>query len=242
MDLANLDTAICQLAAYGRRHADQRGQFASVAAKYLGLRKEFGRIYEGMLSDPLLMGIIEEAALEVACGWRPVPSVASSPSHGIQTIYCDGCCLSNGLAGARAGYGVHITDPSGTGLLSESFRVPVADPQTNQRAELLALRYALSIVAEHTMVVYEIYSDSRYAIDCVTKWSGAWEVGGWRKANGKPVLHADIIRDCLAMYRRVGDRVRLNHIAAHTGLGDPHSRGNAEADRLARNGAELSAE
>jgi ribonuclease HI len=234
----DIDTVVCQLMAYGRRHSDTRGQFAAAAAKYLGLRKEFGRVHEGMFDDPLLREIIDTAALETACGWRRPDMVG--PSVELQTIYCDGCCLSNGRAEARAGFGVYVINLSGTGLLSESFRVPVGDPQTNQRAELLALRYALSIVAEHPSVVYDIYTDSRYAIDCLTKWCNAWEASGWRKSDNKPVLHAEIIQDCLTMFRSAGDRVRLHHIAAHTGFSDAHSRGNAEADRLARVGAELS--
>ena len=233
MDLDNLDSVICQLAAYGRRHADSKGQFAAVAAKYLGLRKEFGRVYEGMLSDPLLVEIIEEAQLEIACGWRPAAYAALT----VQTIYCDGCCLGNGREDARAGFGVHAVDTSGATVFSEPFRVPASDPQTNQRAELLALRYALTMVGEDPC---EIHTDSRYAIDCLTKWAPAWEASGWRRADNKPVLHTDIIKDCRAMYIRAGDRVKLCHVAAHTGGTDAHSRGNAVADRLARAGAELS--
>jgi ribonuclease HI len=246
MDLDNLDTVICQLAAYGRRHSDIKGQFAATAAKYLGLRKEFGRVYEGMLSDPLLVEIIEEAQLEIACGWRPPAADGGDAieSPGVQTIYCDGCCLGNGREGARAGYGIHTVDAGGAGALSEAFRVPADDPQTNQRAELLALRYALTIASAWPAADrgrrYEIRTDSRYAIDCLTKWSAGWEASGWRRADNKPVLHADIIKDCLVMFRRLGDRVQLLHVAAHTGGTDVHSRGNAVADRLAREGAELS--
>ena len=234
MDIHALDTIICQLSAYSRRHTGQKADFAGVAAKYLGLRKEFGRVYEGMLDDPLLREIIEIAALDVSCGWRP------ESGSGLQTIYCDGCCLGNGREGARAGFGIYMVDASGAAVFRESFRVPASDPQTNQRAELLALRYALSIVSgDGDIGRYEIYTDSRYAIDCLTKWSAAWEASGWRRADNKPVLHADIIKDCLVMYVRAGDRIRLHHIEAHTGATDAHSRGNAVADRLARAGAEL---
>lgn len=233
MDISALDTIVCQLSAYSRRHTGQKADFAAVAAKYLGLRKEFGRVYEGMFDDPLLREIIEIAALDVACGWRP----ESAP--GLHTIYTDGCCLGNGREGARAGFGVYMVDASGASVFRESFRVPASDPQTNQRAELLALRYALSIVSDSGSRAYEIYTDSRYAIDCLTKWSASWEASGWRRADNKPVLHADIIKDCLAMYARASDRIRLHHIEAHTGATDPHSRGNAVADRLARAGAEL---
>lgn len=226
-----LDNAINMLVGYSRRHSGPKAQFAAVAAKYLGLRKEFGRVYEGMLSDPLLQEILEEAATATAC----------VDDSGFHTIYCDGCCLGNGREGAVAGYGICVVDGRGVSLQSESFRVPYGDPQTNQRAELLALRYALTIVAENPHICYKIYTDSRYGMDCITKWSMSWEENGWRRADGKPVLHADIIKDCVTMYKVAAEsrRVSLHHIASHTGASDPHSRGNAEADRLARLGAEL---
>jgi ribonuclease HI len=230
----DIDSVVCQLSAYSRRHSGPKAQLAGVAAKYLGLRKEFGRVYEGMFLDPLLQEIIEEAQLEIGCGWRPSADLCSAEQY----IYCDGCCLGNGAVGARAGFGVYVTDASGAEQYSGSSRLPADDPQTNQRAELLALRYALSIVSENPSIRYSIYTDSRYAMDCLEKWAPAWEASGWRKSDNKPVLHSDLIKDCLTMYRRESERIALHHISAHTGFDDPHSRGNAEADRLAREGAE----
>jgi ribonuclease HI len=228
----DLPTVIQQLSAYARRNTGAKAQLAGVTAHWLGLRMEIGRVYEGMLDDPLIRDIVLEAAMETACGWRPGAS-------GVQIIYCDGCCLGNGLAGARAGFGVYVTDGSGATVLADSLRVPPSDPQTNQRAELLALRYALSHVSAHTEFNFHIYTDSQYAIDCMETWATAWEASGWRKSNNKPVLHAEIIKDCLTAYRRAGTRVRLVHIASHTGLPDIHSMGNARADTLAKAGAEL---
>lgn len=227
----DLDTAVAQLAAYSRRHTGQKAQFAGVAAKYLGLRKEFGRVYDGMLADPLLKEIIGEAALTTACGWRPPPDTKARAA-----IYCDGCCLSNGRAEARAGYGIHVVDPSGV-LFSNGFRLDSSEPQTNQRAELTALLYALNYASENTRNSYTIYSDSRYGIDCITRWADGWAAAGWRKSDKKPVLHSDLIISCYTLYKELGDRVVLEFIEAHTGFNDAHSRGNAIADRLAREGA-----
>jgi len=223
----DIDTTILQLNTYYDKHIRTnatKANFAKVTANYLLLCKEFGRAYDG-IHDECIQEIVNEAAM---------PVVSSS-----QIIYCDGCCLGNGQDGARAGFGIYITDVSGASILRESFRVPSCDSQTNQRAELLALRYALSYVSEHTRVEFIIYTDSRYAMDCVTKWASAWAVSGWRKSDNKPVLHSDVIQDCLTMYTRVVDRLRLEHIESHTGRNDTASRGNAEADRLARAGAEL---
>jgi ribonuclease HI len=186
-----------------------------------------------MFADPLLQEIIEESRLEIACGWKP------SLESGLHTIYTDGCCLGNGKEGARAGYGIYVTDASGASVFSGRFKLPETDVQTNQRAELTALLYALNYAGENTGAAFEIYSDSRYAIDCVTRWGPGWEAGGWRKSDGKPVLHSDLIRSCVALARDLGSCVKIYHIEAHTGGDDVHSRGNAVADRLSREGAEL---
>jgi ribonuclease HI len=228
----NIDTIILQLNTYYDNHIRTnapKANHAKVTANYLMLCKEFGRAYDGIHEEPGVKEIVNEIVTEAA-----MADVTSS-----QIIYCDGCCLGNGQVGARAGFGIYITDVSGASVLRESFRVPSCDSQTNQRAELLALRYALSYVSEHTDVEFIIYTDSRYAMDCITKWAIGWAASGWRKSDNKPVLHSDLIQDCLTMYTRVVDRLRLEHIASHTGRKDDASQGNAEADRLARAGAEL---
>jgi ribonuclease HI len=230
----DIETVICQLRAYSRRHSGPKSELASAAANYLELRKTFGRLNEEIFADPFLQEIIGAAQLEIACGWRPTAD-ALTKTH---FIYCDGCCLGNGAVGARAGFGIYVTDASGSVQFVGSFRLPAEDAQTNQRAELQALNYALSIVSENPSIRYSIYTDSRYAMDCLEKWAPAWEASGWRKSDNKPVLHSDLIKDCLTLYRRESEHMKLHHISAHTGFDDPHSRGNAEADRLARIGAE----
>lgn len=225
----DLDFIISQLSAYSQRHVGNKAQLAGLAVKYIGCRREFGHVYEGILADPLLQEIIEEARLE--------STHKSYVVSGLHTIYCDGCCLGNGREGARAGYGIYITDVSGAPLFSNGFKLEDSCPQTNQRAELTALLYALNYASEHIGGIFDIYTDSRYAIDCVTRWAGGWEATGWRKADKKPVLHSDLVISCYALLKDLGDKVRLNHIEAHTGRDDIHSRGNAVADRLAREGA-----
>jgi ribonuclease HI len=226
------EAVITYLLAYSRKHANKKGQLAAAAAQYMKLRHEFVPYYD-IFDDPLLREIVDESRLEIACGWKP------SECGPVQKIYCDGCCLGNGREDARAGYGVYLTDSSGAELSSSYFRVPTEEAQTNQRAELHALRYALAYCYENSSTTFEIYSDSKYAIDCLQKWSFQWEASGWRRSDNKPVLHSDLIKDCLLYFRHPNTKVKLYHVESHTGRDDPHSRGNAMADRLARAGAEL---
>jgi ribonuclease HI len=85
-----------------------------------------------------------------------------------------------------------------------------------------------------------IYSDSRYALDCVTKWALGWKARGWIKADKKPIMHLDLIEPMFELWSTLRHRVTLEHVAAHTGKTDAASRGNAVADELANAGAAAS--
>ena len=82
-------------------------------------------------------------------------------------VYTDGACSNNGKSDARAGFGIWFgaDDERNT---SESF----TGPQTNNRAELLAIIKALTILREEVEEgrPIMIYSDSSYSIRCCTSY------------------------------------------------------------------------
>jgi ribonuclease HI len=154
-------------------------------------------------------------------------------------IFCDGSCLKNGGAGAAAGYGIYITNGMHE-LHRYSARVPADQPQTNQRAELLALQYALNYMYSHkdTLSTGEIYTDSKYALQCLSVWGPVWKASGWLKYDKKPIQHLDIIQPSIELWDGLKDRVSLHHVPAHTNGKDALSKGNSIADALAKEGAE----
>ena len=92
-------------------------------------------------------------------------------------IYCDGACDPN-------------PGPSGSGLAVYSKRQLDAlwyglyNPAgTNNTAELQALYHALKLARGTIESGLEtaIHCDSRYAIDCVTKWAFAWKSRNWTR-------------------------------------------------------------
>ncbi|KAF7512940.1 hypothetical protein GJ744_012043 [Endocarpon pusillum] len=153
------------------------------------------------------------------------------PPPGMLTIYTDGSSLSNGAAGARAGVGVYF-GPGDSKNVSEALG---GTRQTNQRAELTAIMRALDIAPRHRDVT--IFTDSRYAIDCVTNWYKNWKRNGWVTANKKAVENRDLIQE---VRMRIEEREGLGRgtyfvwVKGHNG-----DRGNMEADRLAVEGARL---
>jgi ribonuclease HI len=79
----------------------------------------------------------------------------------------------------------------------------------------------------------DIHTDSEYAMKCFLEWGAGWAARSWRKADGKEVLHQDILRPMWETWKRRGNHIRLHHVSAHTGRTDIHSKGNARADALA---------
>jgi ribonuclease HI len=94
---------------------------------------------------------------------------------------------------------------------------------TNQRAELMAIVEALGwvngVTNEFTKgAPITIYSDSKYAISCLSEWWQKWERNGWqRKDGGKwlPVKNADLIRRGVGYAKRLN--VRWQWVKGHSG-------------------------
>ena len=66
--------------------------------------------------------------------------------------------------------------------------------------ELMAVIQGLSKLKYPCEV--EIYSDSAYVVNAFNQnWLDSWEKNGWRKADNKPVLNADLWQSLLALTR-----------------------------------------
>ena len=162
--------------------------------------------------------------------------VTPKDSVAMLRIYCDGSCLNNGKTGiSQAAFGVYVTRDD-IEVFKHSEKIPESLPQTNQRAELSALLYALQYASENggPTISVEIYTDSKYAINCIETWGPTWESKDWKKYDGKPIHHLDLVQPCVSILKSCKDFVSLHYIAAHTGKIDIISRGNDMADRLAR--------
>jgi ribonuclease HI len=123
--------------------------------------------------------------------------------------------------------------------------VPREYHASNQTAELFALLVLLRQATEHAVPLsdLDVYTDSRYCIDCVTKWMDGWRARGWRKANGEPVVHARIlvqVHTLLSEGAAACGLLRMHHVAGHRR--EPHAKdssvhahwlGNKMADYLA---------
>lgn len=98
-------------------------------------------------------------------------------------LYTDGACSGNpgpGGWGAVLRYNGHERELSGG-----------EEHTTNNRMELTAVIEGLTALKEPCQVT--ITSDSRYVVDAITKgWAKGWKARGWKKADKKPALNADL--------------------------------------------------
>lgn len=146
-------------------------------------------------------------------------------------VFTDGACTNNGKSKARAAWAVWFPDNES---ISVADFVPAEENQTNQRAELTAIRNAVKIVEKNfsSDTDLHLFTDSQYSKDCLTKWLPAWVANGWKTKQGKEVCHRDLIEETsniLSMFKSY----LITHVEAHTGGVDYNSRNNAVADRMA---------
>lgn len=121
-------------------------------------------------------------------------------------IYTDGACSGNpgpGGYGVILKYNEHIKELSG------------GEPDTtNNRMELTAVITGLSALKEPCQV--DLYSDSKYIIDAVTKgWAEKWQANNWIKSDKKKALNSDLWERLLSLLKV--HKVTFTWVKGHAG-------------------------
>ncbi|QED23623.1 ribonuclease HI [Candidatus Deianiraea vastatrix] len=97
-------------------------------------------------------------------------------------IYTDGACSGNP---GKGGWGAVLIYETVEKHISGS------NPNTtNNQMELTAIISALKTLKEPCHV--ELFSDSKYALDGITKWIFSWKKNNWKTADKKPVKNQEL--------------------------------------------------
>lgn len=140
------------------------------------------------------------------------------------SLFTDGACKGNpgpGGWGALLRLGHHEKELSG------------GDPATtNNRMEMTAAIRGLEALIEPCEV--ELYTDSKYLIDGITKWVHGWKKRGWINASKKPVRNPDLWHQLIDLTAR--HKVSWHWVKGHSGHVE-----NERVDRLACGAAERAA-
>lgn len=133
------------------------------------------------------------------------------------TIYTDGACSGNPGPG---GWGAILRYKGTEKELSGG-----AADTTNNRMELTAVIEALALLKEPCVV--ELYSDSKYVIDGLSKgWARGWQKRGWIKSDKKPALNPDL-------WERLLDLTDRHEMHYHWVKGHAENEKNNRCDQMA---------
>ncbi len=136
-------------------------------------------------------------------------------------IFTDGACSGNPGPG---GWGVLLRYGDKEKELSGG-----AAETTNNRMELSAAIEALNALTRPCAV--DLYTDSTYVKDGITKWMHNWKRNGWRTAAKKPVKNAEL-------WQALDDALGPHDVTWHWVKGHAGHPENERADELARIGME----
>ena len=136
------------------------------------------------------------------------------------TIFTDGACKGNPGPG---GWGAVLRSGGREKELSGS-----APATTNNRMELSAVIEALVALKEPCEV--QLYTDSKYVIDGITKWIFGWQKNGWKNAAKKPVANSDL-------WLALVDAKQPHKVSWHWVKGHAGHPENERADQLASDAA-----
>ena len=133
------------------------------------------------------------------------------------TIYTDGACRGN-------------PGPGGWGAILEwnGVEKEISGGEastTNNRMEITAVLRALTLLKEPCVV--ELYSDSKYVIDALSKgWARGWKARGWVKSDKKPALNPDLWEQLLAL-------TEVHQVRCHWVKGHAENEHNNRCDQMA---------
>jgi|JFJP01.1.fsa_nt_gi ribonuclease HI len=145
---------------------------------------------------------------------------SNSENPKIISIHTDGACSKNPGPG---GWGVviHFSDGS-TKELGGGIR-----ETTNNQMELQGAIAALEFLASQKQSTpVDLYTDSKYVLDGITKWIKGWKKNGWKTKDNKPVKNQEFWQQLDPLN---SSNIRWHWVEGHSG--DPD---NERCDAIAR--------
>ena len=133
-------------------------------------------------------------------------------------LYTDGACSGNPGLGGYGGiliYGEYKKEYSAG-----------EENTTNNRMEVMAVIAGLKQLKYPCKV--DVYSDSAYTVNAfLNGWIYAWKKNGWKKADNKAVLNADLWEELYSL-------VSIHDVTFHKVAGHADNELNNRCDELAR--------
>ncbi len=137
-------------------------------------------------------------------------------------IFCDGACSGNPGPG---GWGAIVSLSS-----NEVYELGGAQSNTtNNQMELRATIESLRSICKFSGPV-NLYTDSTYVIQGITKWIWGWKQKNWKTAEGNEVSNRELWEE---LFEVVSVRGKQNHVSWHYVRGHQGIAGNERVDEIA---------
>jgi ribonuclease HI len=133
-------------------------------------------------------------------------------------LYTDGGCIGNPGPGGWA----YILKYPADGQVTEASGGE--DRTTNNRMEITAVIRGLEALEKPSRV--HLVGDSEYVLKGISEWLPGWKRRGWRKADKKPVLNADL-------WQRIDELIHKHVVTVEWTRGHAGHAENERCDELA---------
>jgi len=142
-------------------------------------------------------------------------------SSTITSIYTDGACSGNPGPG---GWGVVINFSDGTRKELGGRKAQATNNQMELSGAIAGLEFWQSLDPAQPI---QLFTDSKYVIDGITKWIKGWKQNNWRTASKQPVKNQELWQTL--------DRLNSAKVSWHWVQGHSGDRDNERCDAIARN-------
>lgn len=85
---------------------------------------------------------------------------------------------------------------------------------TNNRMEIMGILHGLKALSRPCQV--HIHTDSKYVMDCLTKWIHGWRKNGWKTKAGKPVANRELLEQLDQELKR--HQIQWVKVTGHAGV------------------------
>lgn len=135
-------------------------------------------------------------------------------------IFCDGASKGNPGPG---GWGAVLSGNN------QVFEIGGSQQNvTNNKMELTAAVQALNFAKQKNLKNLQVYCDSSYVINGITKWIFGWKKKGWTTQDKKPVSNKDLWLELDSLANFFDKEISWHNVGGHIGIA-----GNERADSIA---------
>lgn len=187
----------------------------------MAARKDFEIfLYKNKFNENTLLDIIPMLSIKtIKYILRDLELPKTDQDKNTLYVFTDGNVRNNGKKKARGGYSIYFGDSEPYKQFNKTELI--ANEPTNNKAELYGVESIMKVIRTNQELFKNkkviVCTDSKYSIDCITKWSEKWKVNNWVNSKNEPVKNKETIQSILDIKNNISHvEISFKHIFSHT--------------------------